>query len=111
MRLVFLVFLVFPLAQASSVVCDSLCISQVALTSGQVADIATSYGRSESNPLLAHNSKFGAKGIVIKSALLVGFVSLQNGRIGSKHKKLFTVLNFVLASESGFAVVWNFKRR
>jgi len=89
----------------------SLTPSQLALITGQVADSVTSYRRPEINPLLAQNSKFATKGIVVKSALVVGFISIQNSRIGSKHKKLWRVLNFVLASESAFAVGWNLERR
>ncbi len=105
-------YLVLPFFLLSSCLgAEYVTLSKVALVTGQTADIFTSYGRQELNPLVrSQNGKFGVRGTCIKGVLTGSLLTAEQLPYFKKHKKFTTYLNFSLASISTFAVTWNFTK-
>jgi len=73
-----------------------------AVVAGSTADIATSWGRGELNPLLrGAQGTFGARGLALKSALVGG--STLAGWIIARHRhpEVAAVANFGMAATFG----------
>jgi hypothetical protein len=81
-------------------------ISVGALVAANVADVASSWGKKELNPLLSGPGEtFGARSVLIKAAIVGSVIGMEylatrgHNRKGSS--RMMTILNFVNAS--GFA--------
>lgn len=78
--------------------------SVAALVAGNVADVASSWGRPEANPILARNhSNFGGSALAVKSGITGGMLVFQYF-MTKKHpetKKSFMWTNFVSAGILG----------
>jgi hypothetical protein len=79
--LLFLVILFPPLASAadrSSRWRAAWRVGQGLLVAGNTADIASSWGKYETNPLIRTGSRFGYGSMAIKLGLLAGGLAMQN---------------------------------
>jgi len=83
-------------------------VSVVALVGGSALDSASSWGHREANPLLrGPDGRFGARGVGIKSGVVVGLAVVQYViiRRSGRGAKVFAALNFGLgATYMGVAV-------
>ena len=80
-------------------------VSQVALVGANVADLATSRGHYELNPLVAgRDGRFSlGRGVALKVGYLGGLTLVQ-GRM-PRHRRMWTIANFVVAGAfTGIAI-------
>ena len=86
-------------------------ISEIVLVGSNMADAHSSWGRVEANPLLANSQgRFGVKGVVIKGAIVGGWLGIQHllNRRG-RHDKKFAIANFAVAGGFGVIAVHNYR--
>jgi len=86
-------------------------ISEVVLIGSNIADAHSSWGQIEANPLLADSQgRFGVKGVVIKGAVVGGWIAIQRllNRRG-RHNKTFAIGNFAMAGVFGGVAAKNYK--
>jgi hypothetical protein len=85
-------------------------ISAAVLGAITIADIQSSYGRREMNPLLqSQNGRFGSRGIAVKSALVGGGLTAQ-WLLLRKHPEASgyaAAVNFAATAATGAVVVRN----
>ena len=87
-------------------------ISAIALSAATAADIASSYGRYERNPIVGHG-EFGAAMAAKTAAIPAASLLLEWLwiRRHPEHAGLFAKINFVAAGMHGFAATWNWSDR
>jgi len=84
--------------------------SLIALNAAQAADVATSYGQAEANPVMrSAGGRFGGRGAAIKAGTMAGLDLLQAKT--PKHRKLWTILNLAAAPVVGYVAARNARRR
>lgn len=83
--------------------------SLAALAAANVADVATTWGRPELNPILGGTARFGLVSLAAKSALCGGSFLLQRKLIHRNPglRRTFTWVNFVMAGGLGGVAVHN----
>jgi len=84
-------------------------ISLVVMTSANFADAASSYGKAETNPILASNGQFGRKTLALKVGIVAG---LTIAEIVLHHKRpeverVAALLNFAVAGSFSAAAIHN----
>jgi len=88
-------------------------VSVAAVAAASIADTATSLGagKGESNPLLATNGRFGARGIEIKSAIVAA--SVLTGWLVTRHhsRAIPAIANCGMAGVYGAIALHNSKVR
>lgn len=87
--------------------------SVASLIAAHVADVHSSWGRLEANPLLrSADGRFGVKGLAVKSSLVAGHLTIQALilRKWPKGRKTVAILNFALAGTVGVIAVRNYRR-
>lgn len=87
-RFIVLILLALPLFAQSRP-------SVAALIGAHSADVATSWGRRELNPVLGE--RFGWRGLTIKAATTGGLLYAQR-RTGPRYRKIWTITNYVSAA-------------
>lgn len=88
--------------------------SVVGVTASTVADVTSSWGYGEGNPLLRNRrGEFGVKGLIIKSAIIGGYLGAQHLilRKRPQWRREFTVANWALAGFHTGVAIHNFKVR
>ena len=116
-RLLILCLMAGPSLYAETPRLDQWCwwnVSAVTLAATSAADMATSYGLYELNPLipsvaLGPRRQFTAKTVVIYSAVTAGILLAQR-HLGKRHKRLrrvFAVVNFGYSGIHMAAVIHN----
>jgi hypothetical protein len=80
--------------------------SLVTLAATHTADVTTTSGKRELNPLLASDGRLKAKGIAIKYGMFGGVVAAE-AKVDRKHRRWMTVLNFALAGVVAAVAVRN----
>lgn len=96
---------------------DRYNVSVMALAATQAADVATSVGRHELNPVLG-SGRFGARQVTIKAAIVGGSLLAQRLMLRShdhatvaKRKRIFARMNFIMAGVTGVAAISNARQR
>lgn len=87
--------------------------SVASLTAAHVADVYSSWGRLEVNPLLrSADGRFGTGGAVVKSSLLAGNLTVQTLilRKWPKARRAAAILNFALAGTVGVVAARNHRQ-
>ena len=82
--------------------------SVAALIGAHSADVATSWGRREANPIIG--DRFGWRGLAIKSATTGGLLYVQR-RTGPRYRKVWTITNYVSAAVITSVAIRNHKTR
>lgn len=81
-------------------------VSVVSVIAANGADVATSYGRRELNPLMGNT--FGMTSVGIKAGMTGGILTTQHfGLRHSKHKKIYALMNFGTTGVLGFVAYHN----
>lgn len=88
---------------------DWLRVSQITVISAASADAASSWGQYEMNPVLGRG-QFGARQLAIKGGVSVGGIYAWN-RLGARHPKVVTVVNFGMTALLGWAAAHNIQAR
>jgi hypothetical protein len=86
-------------------------LSVGSLAIANVLDVSSSWGKCEQNNLLAgQDGRFGAKGVLLKSAIVGGVMSAEwlITRKTPRSRKLFSILNFGSATGIGALAVRNY---
>src|SRR5271166_2491727 len=86
-------------------------LSMGSLAIANVLDVSSSWGKCEQNSLLAgQDGRFGAKGALLKSAIVGGVMSAEwlVTRKAHRSRKLFSILNFGSATGIGALAVRNY---
>lgn len=84
-------------------------VGQALLVAGNTADIATSWGKYETNPLLRTGSQFGYSSAAIKLGMMVGGLTLQH-YVARKHPDripYFACADLALAGVLGIVATHN----
>ncbi len=91
---------------------DALLASQLSVATASLADVASSWGRQEANPLLGRGT-FGARQFVEKEALTGVALSLQRPllRRWPRLRREFVVLNWVTVGLLTGGAVYNWGSR
>ncbi len=87
--------------------------SAAALVAGASADVASSYGRVELNPLLrGPDGRFGARGVVLRSGIVTGAI-LTSWAVLRRcpRSKAPVVMNFAVGAGLGGVSVRNWRTR
>lgn len=85
-------------------------ISLLTLTAIQIADVASSYGRPEANPILANSAgRFGGRALALKAGMVGGleFSQLFMLRRHPERAKRMAIVNFVVSGLLTGVVVHN----
>jgi len=91
---------------------DAVAISRYAFVAGQVADIATSLGHWELNPLLrSPDGKFGIRGVAYKSAFTVGLLATQRAPYFRRRPRLVIAMNLAGFGVSALTAARNYRMR
>ena len=87
--------------------------SAVALVASSTADVASSVGKLEANPLLrSGDGRFGARGAGIKLGACVAVLLIQNrARKSGKSEKPMAIANFAVSGLYGGAAIHNWRSR
>lgn len=111
MRLALILLLLRP-AFAQEHPNRALFVSIAAMSAASAADAYTSWQRPEANGILAHNGKFGGKGVSIKAGTLIGIVLMEYKiRHNERMRRPFVMGNFANAGVSTFAAIRNVRLR
>ena len=87
--------------------------SVATLTAAHVADMHSSWGKYEANPLLrSADGRFGMKGVAVKSSIAAGNLTVQTLllRKWPKARKAAAITNFVVAGVVIGIAVRNYRR-
>ena len=91
---------------------DIVSLSRYAFVAGQAADIASSYGQHEDNPLMrSPDGNFGMRGIAYKSVLTAALFTFERAPWFQRHRRLTIALNVAGVGVSAFATVHNYRNR
>lgn len=82
-------------------------VSLVTLDGASAADAASSWGRAEMNPVLG--PRFGPRGAAIKAGIFAGTAIAQVRT--PRHRKAWTVVNFIAAGAIGAVTIRNVRTR
>lgn len=86
-----------------------LLISKILLVAAQSADAGSSWHQPEANPIVATHGRFETRGLMIKSSM-VG-MTLWYEHKHPEHKRVWTYMNFALASATTGVVIHNVENR
>lgn len=79
------------------------------------ADVASSYGQREGNPLVITGSRgqFDGSSLALKAGIMGGIFAIEHiaMRKYPRARRVFTVVNFGLAGQTGFVAARNVGRR
>lgn len=107
-------FLVCLILMPTSLKADPWRLSVGVVAASSVADVTSSWGYGEGNPLLRNGrGEFGAKGLIIKGVIIGGYLGAQHLilRKRPQWRRGFTKGNWVVAGWHGGIAVSNLVRR